>query len=89
MVDPVERGRVLHFFANHELLALELMAVALLRFPDAPHSFRRGIIETMKEEQKHLNLYIESMNRLGVGSQPGFLLFQTRRCRGLSIPSCI
>ena len=67
MVDPVERGRVLHFFANHELLALELMAVALLRFPDAPHSFRRGIIETMKEEQKHLNLYIESMNRLGVG----------------------
>lgn len=60
------RGRILHFFANHELLALELMALALLRFPNAPKEFRLGIAHTMLEEQEHLRLYLNRMEALGV-----------------------
>lgn len=60
------RGIVLHFFANHELLALELMALALLRFHDAPSNFRKGLIAIMQQEQKHLKFYIERMKQYGV-----------------------
>lgn len=64
--DPVARGQVLHFFANHELLAMELMALALVRFPDAPPVFRKGIAHTLKEEQDHLRRYLARMAELGV-----------------------
>ncbi len=64
--DEGARGRVLHFFANHELLALELMALTLLRFPDAPAQFRKRIVATMRDEQKHMSLYLSRMSELGV-----------------------
>ncbi len=66
LVDEKERGRLLHFFGNHELLATELMALAILKFPDAPASFRRGLLETLKDEQMHTQLYMHRMKQCGV-----------------------
>ena len=70
--DEEDRGVLLHFFGNHELLAAELMALVLLRFPEAPAEFRRGVAETLREEQTHALLYIRRMEACGVtfGSQP-------------------
>ena len=61
-----KRAACLHFFANHELLAIELMALVLLRFPDAPSAFRQGMIQTIFDEQKHFRLYQEQMKKMGV-----------------------
>ncbi|CAA6676495.1 MULTISPECIES: DUF455 family protein [unclassified Lentimonas] len=66
LVDERERGKLLHFFGNHELLATELMALAILKFPDAPASFRRGLLETLKDEQIHTRLYMHRMQQCGV-----------------------
>lgn len=61
-----ERGKMLHFLANHELLAAELMALVLLKFPDAPKEYRRGVYETMREEQMHTRMYMRRMKDCGI-----------------------
>ncbi len=64
--DDRARGRALHFFLNHELLASELMALVLLRFPEAPTKLRMGLAKTIADEQRHLGLYLDRMQALGV-----------------------
>lgn len=64
--DERQRGKLLHFFANHELLATELMALVLLKFPEAPAEFRAGVLETLREEQMHTKLYLRRMAECGV-----------------------
>lgn len=63
--DPEKRAVCLHRFAGHELLAVEIMAYVLLAFPDAPRHFRKGVANTLREEQGHVRLYIQELNRLG------------------------
>jgi uncharacterized ferritin-like protein (DUF455 family) len=67
-----ERGKLLHFFGNHELLATELMALVLLKFPDAPAAFRKGVLQTLRDEQEHTRLYMDRMKACGIelGSLP-------------------
>lgn len=60
------RGLLLHFFANHELLAAELMALVLLKFPEAPADFRLGVARTLADEQRHTRIYLRRMRECGV-----------------------
>lgn len=66
MKDRKQRGKALHFFANHELLAIEMMAAAILLFPAEDQSVLKSLVDTISEEQLHLRLYINRMNELGV-----------------------
>ena len=50
----------LQFFANHELLAIEMMASAIILFcktvnPEEFKTISKGILSTIKDEQKHLD----------------------------------
>jgi uncharacterized ferritin-like protein (DUF455 family) len=64
--DPDKRAVCLHRFAGHELLAVEIMAYALLAFPEAPKYFRRGVANTLREEQEHVRLYVARMAEMGL-----------------------
>ena len=61
-----KRSMALHFFANHELLAIEMMAAFILVYPDDDDTLKlkKGVLSSLKDEQKHLKLYIERMKEL-------------------------
>ena len=63
------RAKALHFFANHELLAMEMMAAAMLYFThqnEEDIKFKKGLLQTLKEEQKHFKLYLNRMKEFGL-----------------------
>jgi uncharacterized ferritin-like protein (DUF455 family) len=60
------RAVCLHRFCGHELLAVEMMAYALLAFPDAPKAFRKGVAHTLMEEQEHVRLYQKRLQEMGL-----------------------
>ena len=63
--DPRQRARLTHTFLHHELQAAELMAWALLAFPEAPSAFRRGLVTVFEDEVRHMHLYAEHLERHG------------------------
>ncbi len=81
---PSGRARALHTFLHHELQAAELMAWALLAFPDAPLEFREGLIRIALDEARHMRMYATHIERLGhrVGEFPVRDWFWTR------VPTC-
>jgi uncharacterized ferritin-like protein (DUF455 family) len=84
LASPHGRARALHTFLHHELQAAELMAWALLAFPDTPREFRAGLVRIALDETRHMRLYAEQIERLGhrVGG------FTVRDWFWERIPSC-
>ena len=62
---PSGRARALHTFFHHELQAAELMAWAVLAFPEAPREFRAGLVRIALDEIRHMHLYAKQIARLG------------------------
>ncbi len=60
------RCQLFHTFLHHELQAAELMAWALLAFPETPAAFRRGLLSILEDELRHLKLYREYLHDHGV-----------------------
>ncbi|MDG1896059.1 MAG: DUF455 family protein [Fuerstiella sp.] len=65
-IEPKKRAVAHHIMANHELQALEVMAMVLLAFPDAPAEFRMGMAEIMFDEQRHTKMHAQRSEELGV-----------------------
>ena len=64
--DTKKRAVAHHIMANHELQALEVMAMVLLAFPDAPTEFRTGLADVMFDEQRHTKLHANRAVELGI-----------------------
>jgi len=55
--DPAARATCLARFAHHELMAAELFAWAIVRWPELPEALRRGWLAILADEQRHCGLY--------------------------------
>src|SRR5690606_5015958 len=66
------RLRLMHKFWHHELQAAELMAWAILRYPQTPLAFKQGLIRILLDEVRHMGLYQSYLERRGcfVGAFP-------------------
>lgn len=63
--DPKKRAHLVHTFLHHELQATELMAWALLAFPETPQAFKNGLMKIASDEIRHMAMYSRYMEPLG------------------------
>jgi uncharacterized ferritin-like protein (DUF455 family) len=82
LTDPSARAQCIARFANHELMATELFAWALLAFPltatggrttaCTPAALRRGFLGALADEQTHCRLYLDRLSAHGkkLGDEP-------------------
>ena len=64
---PRARATCLRRFAHHELMAVELFAWALLRWPELEPELRRGFAQALADEQRHCRMYLERLAAHGEG----------------------
>ena len=68
LFESEKKAMAIHSFANHELLAVEMMACALSIYPHhTPElkKFKYGVLSSLKDEQKHFRMYQKRLNELG------------------------
>lgn len=68
--DPYNRAKAIAFFANHELEAIEMMCAAIIKFGKTIEAkefekVSRGIWSSIKDEQKHLKMYLKRLEEFG------------------------
>ncbi|WP_437624522.1 ferritin-like domain-containing protein [Sorangium sp. So ce1151] len=63
--NPARRAQLFHAFLHHELQAAELMAWAVLAFPETPRAFRGGLVRIALDEVRHMQLYARYLAALG------------------------
>lgn len=75
--EPQNVAITLHHFANHELMAVELFAWAILNFPNATLREKNGWWHSLTEEIQHFHMYANRIRQLGLefGERPINSLF--------------
>jgi uncharacterized ferritin-like protein (DUF455 family) len=62
---PERRAELVARMFGHELQAAELMAWALLAFPETPRAYKQGLLGVMDDEIRHMNTYAKYLQTLG------------------------
>ncbi len=67
LATPRARATCLRRFAHHELMAVELFAWALVRWPTLACELRRELALALADEQRHCRMYLERLRAHGEG----------------------
>ena len=72
LASPRARATCLRRFAHHELMAVELFAWALVRWPELDPELRRELALALADEQRHCRMYLERLRAHGedFGDEP-------------------